>query len=62
MSIALDRRGMQQVSAAIAGALDQVSIAQEESARRMADTGEAGIETTIALATFKSPAGGEAPA
>jgi DNA-binding transcriptional ArsR family regulator len=60
MSIALDRRGMQQVSAAIAGALNQVSIAQEESAKRLASTGEKAIETTIALATFRSPAGGEA--
>jgi hypothetical protein len=62
MSMALDRRGLQQVSAAIASALDQVSIAQEESAKRLADTGEQAIEATIALATFKSPPAGEAPA
>lgn len=55
MSIALDREGLQQVSAAIAGALDQVSLAQEESAKRLAGTGEQAINTTIAVASFKSP-------
>lgn len=62
MSVALDRRGLQQVSAAIAGALDQVSVAQEESARRLAGNGGEAIETTIALATFKAPADGDATA
>ncbi len=62
VSMALDRQGLQQVSAAIAGALDQVSIAQEESARRLAGTDEKAIETTIAVASFKSPSGGEASA
>jgi hypothetical protein len=62
MSMALDRRGLQQVSAAIAGALDQVTIAQEESARRLAGTDEEAIETTIAVASFKSPSSSEARA
>ncbi len=62
LSVALDRRGLQQVSAAIAGALDLVSIAQEESAKRLANTGEQAIEATIAVATFKAPAGEEATA
>lgn len=62
MSIALDRQGLQQVSTAIAGALDQVSIAQEESARRLAGTGDEAIEATIAVASFKSPSSSEARA
>lgn len=60
MSMALDRQGLRQVSAAIARALDQVSIAQEESARRLAGTDEEAIETTIAVASFKSPSSSEA--
>ena len=60
MSIALDRQGLRQVSAAIASALDQVSIAQEESARRLAGSDEEAIETTIAVASFKSPLSSEA--
>jgi DNA-binding transcriptional ArsR family regulator len=62
MSMALDRRGMQQVTAAIAGALDQVTVAQEESAKRLAGGEEEAIEATIALASFKSPPAGEAEA
>ncbi|HEX8688705.1 MAG TPA: hypothetical protein VF729_00515 [Solirubrobacterales bacterium] len=62
MSMALDRQGLQQVSAAIASALDQVTIAQEESAKRLAGTDEEAIETTIAVASFKSPSGSEARA
>jgi DNA-binding transcriptional ArsR family regulator len=60
MSIALDQQGLRRVSAAIASALDQVSIAQEESARRLAGTDEKAIEATIALASFKSPSSSEA--
>jgi hypothetical protein len=60
MSIALDRRGLQQVTAAIGRALEQVSIAQEESAMRLAGTGEKAIEATIAVASFNSPSSGEA--
>jgi DNA-binding transcriptional ArsR family regulator len=60
MSMALDRQGLRQVSAAIARALDQVSIAQEESARRLTGSDEKAIETTIAVASFKSPSSSEA--
>jgi Helix-turn-helix domain len=56
MSLVLDRQGMVRVSTAIARALDQVSIAQEESERRLAGTGEGAIEATIAVASFNSPA------
>jgi DNA-binding transcriptional ArsR family regulator len=62
MAVALDRQGLRQVSAAIAGALDQVSIAEEESAKRLAGTDEEGIETTIALASFESASSSEARA
>lgn len=59
MSVELDREGMRQVSAAIAGAIDKVSAAQEASARRLAGTGESAIEATIALASFASPVGSD---
>lgn len=62
VSVALDRQGLQRVSAAISGALDQVSIAQEESAKRLAGTDEQGVETTIAVASFKSASSSEARA
>lgn len=62
VSVALDRQGLQQVSAAIAGALDQVSIAQEESARRLAGSDGQAIEATIAIASFKSRSSSEARA
>jgi DNA-binding transcriptional ArsR family regulator len=62
MSVALDRQGLQRVSAAIAGALNQVALAQEESARRLAATDEDAIEATVAVASFKSPSGSEANA
>jgi DNA-binding transcriptional ArsR family regulator len=55
MSIALDRQGLLQVSAAISSALDQVSLAQEESAKRMAGSGEKAIKATVAVASFKKP-------
>jgi DNA-binding transcriptional ArsR family regulator len=54
LSLALDQRGLRQVSAAIAAALAEVSIAEEESAKRLAGTGEKAIEATIAVASFKS--------
>jgi hypothetical protein len=60
MSIVLDRQGLRQVSAAIATALDQVSMAQEESERRLAGSGGEAIEATIAVASFKSPSSSEA--
>lgn len=55
VSIVLDRRGMREVSAAIGGVLDRVSVAHEESTQRLAGSGEEGINATIAVARFESP-------
>jgi hypothetical protein len=55
-SIVLDRQGWQEVSAAIGSALDRVSVAHEESTRRLAGTDEKGIPATVALAHFGSRA------
>jgi len=54
-SIVLDRQGWREVSEAIGDALDRVSIAHEESIRRLADTDEERISATVALASFESP-------
>lgn len=55
VSIVLDQQGWQEVSAAIGSALDRVSVAHEESTKRLSDTDEEGISATVAVASFESP-------
>lgn len=59
-SIVLDRQGWQEVSAAVGDALDRISLAHEESTRRLAGTDEERISATVAVASFESPGAAQA--
>ncbi|HEX9967308.1 MAG TPA: helix-turn-helix domain-containing protein [Solirubrobacterales bacterium] len=54
-SIVVDRKGWQEISAAIGEALDRISTAHERSTERLSAGAGEGIEATIAVATFESP-------
>lgn len=54
-SLVVDREGWQEISAAIGEALDRISAAHERSTERLSAGTDAGIEATIAVATFESP-------
>jgi Bacterial regulatory protein, arsR family len=54
ISVVLDRQGWYEVTTAIGDALDRVSIAYEKSTARLADNEEAGIDATVAMASFGS--------
>jgi DNA-binding transcriptional ArsR family regulator len=53
-SIVVDAQGWREISAAIAEAVDRISTAHEESARRLTDSDEEGISATIAVASFET--------
>jgi DNA-binding transcriptional ArsR family regulator len=55
-SIVLDKRGWQEVAAAVGEAMDRVWTAQEKSRERLAEEDAEGIEATVAVAAFESPA------
>jgi DNA-binding transcriptional ArsR family regulator len=54
-ALVVDRKGWEEISAAIGEALDRISSAQARSAERLSAGKEKGIEATIAVATFESP-------
>ncbi len=56
-SIVVNAQGWREISAAIAEAVDRISTAHEESARRLSDSGEESISATIALASFETDRG-----
>ncbi len=53
-SIVVDAQGWREISAAIAEAVDRISAAHEESAQRLNESDEEGINATIALASFET--------
>lgn len=59
-SIAVDKRGWQEIAAAVGEAMDKIWTAQERSRERLAEDGGESIEAAVAVAAFESPAGGRA--
>ena len=54
-SVVVDAQGWREISTAIAKVVDRISVAHEESAPRLSDSGEEGINATIAIVSFESP-------
>jgi DNA-binding transcriptional ArsR family regulator len=52
----LDSQGCKEVSAVVDRAVEEVIVAQERSAKRLARTSRSGVPTTIILASFESAA------
>jgi hypothetical protein len=54
-SIAFDQQGWQEAKAIVDEAVERLAAAKSATAKRLAASGESGVQTTIALAVFETP-------